>query len=319
VVTRADPMTAEEWEACLEHDLAEDLDPGDVQWEDEFLDSDANLTEAELAEIAGAMTARAAVAPGTAGAAAGADPAGVAAVLAESRRRAGDLITIADRLDAKLPGTKAALRDGTITLAKAQIIVNATAVLTAAEARAAEQLVLGRAGRLTPGSLREAIAQAVIEVAPARRRRGGSRRRSRRGWSGGARTPATAPWPAASSPGRGARRRPADHRLGPQPGFYEHNTPYEARGRTCLCNADPKCRRDHPAQTAPPMESQPAPRRNGPVDHVVRAKLHHRADPLPDLSRPRDHSGRGRYPGNRPCSLGLQLIPRPSRGMFPHS
>jgi hypothetical protein len=166
VVTRADPMTAEEWEACLEHDLAEDLDPGDVQWEDEFLDSDANLTEAELAEIAGAMTARAAVAPGTAGAAAGADPAGVAAVLAESRRRAGDLITIADRLDAKLPGTKAALRDGTITLAKAQIIVNATAVLTAAEARAAEQLVLGRAGRLTPGSLREAIAQAVIEVAP---------------------------------------------------------------------------------------------------------------------------------------------------------
>ena len=26
---------------------------------------------------------------------------------------------------------------------------------------------------------------------------------------------------------------------------YDHNTPYEAGGRTCLCNGGPKCRRDH--------------------------------------------------------------------------
>jgi hypothetical protein len=26
---------------------------------------------------------------------------------------------------------------------------------------------------------------------------------------------------------------------------FEHNTPYEAGGRTCLCNGDPKCRSDH--------------------------------------------------------------------------
>jgi hypothetical protein len=26
---------------------------------------------------------------------------------------------------------------------------------------------------------------------------------------------------------------------------YEHNVPYEAGGRTCLCNGDPKCRHDH--------------------------------------------------------------------------
>ena len=26
---------------------------------------------------------------------------------------------------------------------------------------------------------------------------------------------------------------------------FEHNTPYETGGRTCLCNAGPKCRRDH--------------------------------------------------------------------------
>ncbi len=57
--------------------------------------------------------------------------------------------------------------------AKAQIIAWATVLLDAEEARAAEELVLGRAGRLTPGGLRSAIAQAVMAVAPqkARKRR----------------------------------------------------------------------------------------------------------------------------------------------------
>jgi hypothetical protein len=49
---------------------------------------------------------------------------------------------------------------------KVAIIARATAVLTPQEARAAEALVLDRAGRLTPGALRSAIARAVIEVAP---------------------------------------------------------------------------------------------------------------------------------------------------------
>src|SRR5690349_3534030 len=70
VITRPDPMTAEEWEACLERDLAEDLDPDELQWEDDFLNADADLTEAELVQIAEAMQAGAT----------GADPAGVAAV-----------------------------------------------------------------------------------------------------------------------------------------------------------------------------------------------------------------------------------------------
>jgi hypothetical protein len=293
VITRPDPMTAEEWEILLEHDLAEDLDPEELQSEDDFLDPDADLTDAELAEIAAAMQERAADAA-AAGQAAGADPAGVAQVLAaqaaaaaarrrgpgqpgsarrlagessstaagfgtgmlldvmpacpdravladraagdgdsyagvsddelagvlcawdrleahmaarklaavselarrrpvlevpssgrpagsghddfcadeiahalaESRRKAGDLLTAADALDGKLPGTKAALRDGVITLVKAQIITRAVAVLTAKEARAAERRVLGRAGRLTPGGLAAAIRQAVMEVAP---------------------------------------------------------------------------------------------------------------------------------------------------------
>jgi hypothetical protein len=32
---------------------------------------------------------------------------------------------------------------------------------------------------------------------------------------------------------------------------YEHNTPYEAGGRTCLCNGGPKCRRDHRLKQSP--------------------------------------------------------------------
>ena len=32
---------------------------------------------------------------------------------------------------------------------------------------------------------------------------------------------------------------------------FEHNTPYEAGGRTCLCNAGPKCRYDHRLKQQP--------------------------------------------------------------------
>jgi hypothetical protein len=63
--------------------------------------------------------------------------------------------------------------DGILRRSKVAIIARATAVLDPAEARAAEKLVLDRAGRLTPGGLRAAIARAVMEVAPekARKRR----------------------------------------------------------------------------------------------------------------------------------------------------
>jgi hypothetical protein len=97
----------------------------------------------------------------------------LAHVLADSRGRAEDLLTIAAALEVKLPGTKAALRDGIVRLNKVWIIACATAVLDPDEARRAEAMVLGRAGRLTPGGLRAAIARAVMDVAPdkARRRR----------------------------------------------------------------------------------------------------------------------------------------------------
>src|SRR5439155_14537108 len=54
----------------------------------------------------------------------------------------------------------------TLSLGKARIIVNATGLLDEDEARTAENEVLDRAARLTPGGLRAAIARAVIKAAP---------------------------------------------------------------------------------------------------------------------------------------------------------
>ena len=90
----------------------------------------------------------------------------LANALAESRGRAGDLVDLAQTLHTRLPGTAAALDDGIITRYKAEIIARATALLDDAEARAAEDKVLDRAARLTPGGLRAAIAAAVMDVAP---------------------------------------------------------------------------------------------------------------------------------------------------------
>src|SRR5271169_6745386 len=97
----------------------------------------------------------------------------LAYALAEHRGRAEDLLTLAATLETRLPGTRAALRDGIVRLDKAWIIAAATALLDPEEARQAEAMVLGRAGRLTPGGLRAAIVRAVIDVAPekARKRR----------------------------------------------------------------------------------------------------------------------------------------------------
>ena len=97
----------------------------------------------------------------------------IANALGESRARADSLAGLAQGLETHLPGTKAALLDGTISRYKAEIIAAATGLLDEAEARAAEDKVLDRAARLTPGGLRAAIARAVIEVAPdkARQRR----------------------------------------------------------------------------------------------------------------------------------------------------
>ncbi len=93
--------------------------------------------------------------------------------LAETRNAADAMLELAYALEVRLPGTREAFRTGVLRRSKAEIIARATDLLDPAEARAAEALVLDRAGRLSPGGLCAGIARAVIEVAPdkARKRR----------------------------------------------------------------------------------------------------------------------------------------------------
>src|SRR5487761_1431920 len=102
-------------------------------------------------------------------------------VLGESRAAAEDMLSLAHELEVNLPGTKAAFRAGILGQRKAAIIASATAVLDPEEARAAEAMVLGRAGTLTPPGLRAAISRAVMEVAPgkAKQRREDAAKRTR--------------------------------------------------------------------------------------------------------------------------------------------
>ena len=94
-------------------------------------------------------------------------------ILAESRGVTEDMLALARDLAEKLPGTRDAFRDGILRQSKVETIARATAMLDPTEARAAEAMVLDRAGRLTPAGLRAAIVRAVMEVAPekARKRR----------------------------------------------------------------------------------------------------------------------------------------------------
>jgi hypothetical protein len=88
------------------------------------------------------------------------------AVLGESEYVAGDMLSLAQELEVNLPGTKAAFRAGIVNQRKAMIIASGTVLLEPDQARAAEALVLGRAGSMTPPGLRAAIKRAVMEVAP---------------------------------------------------------------------------------------------------------------------------------------------------------
>ena len=95
----------------------------------------------------------------------------LALALGESRHQADALLAVAWHLGTRLTATLDALRDGTITRPKVELMVWATQHLDADEARAAEAKVLERAGRLTPGGLRAAVARAVMEVAPGKARK----------------------------------------------------------------------------------------------------------------------------------------------------
>jgi hypothetical protein len=105
----------------------------------------------------------------------------LAALLGESPHAMETSLQLAHDLEVKLPGTMQALRSGVITKSKAQIIATGCRPLGAAEARAAEAMVLGRAPGLTPGSLRAAISRAVMQVNPekAKKRREEARKQAR--------------------------------------------------------------------------------------------------------------------------------------------
>ena len=108
-------------------------------------------------------------------------PRELGAVLGVAAGDAEEILGLAHTLEVHLPGTKAAFRAGIVTHDKAAIIAWATALLDPEEARAAEALVLDRAGSLTPAQLRAAIRRAVMEVNPdkARQRREHMARRTR--------------------------------------------------------------------------------------------------------------------------------------------
>ena len=94
----------------------------------------------------------------------------LAFALGESRAAADWLLTVAWHLATRLTATLDALRDGIITRGKAELIVRLTQYLSDDEAEAVEAKILDRAGRLTPGGLRSAVARAVMEVAPEKAR-----------------------------------------------------------------------------------------------------------------------------------------------------
>ena len=98
------------------------------------------------------------------------------------------MLALAAALEVSLPGTRAAFRSGVLTRDKAQIIASATMLLDPAEARAAEAMVLDRAGSLTPAGLRSAISRAVMQVNPekARKRREHGAKQARVAAVGGA-------------------------------------------------------------------------------------------------------------------------------------
>jgi hypothetical protein len=58
---------------------------------------------------------------------------------------------------------------------------------------------------------------------------------------------------------------------------YEHNTPYEAGGRTCLCNGNPTCRHDHRAKQHPKWHASQLP--DGRIRWTTPAGRHYTTEP----------------------------------------
>ena len=90
----------------------------------------------------------------------------IAAALTLTARRAEICQNLSLDLATRLPGTAKALHNGVIDPPKAQLIAEATRILTDEQARQVEAQILLRAGQQTTGKLRASIARAVLAVDP---------------------------------------------------------------------------------------------------------------------------------------------------------
>ncbi|HEX4253853.1 MAG TPA: DUF222 domain-containing protein [Streptosporangiaceae bacterium] len=90
----------------------------------------------------------------------------IAAALTLTARRAETCQDLSLDLARRLPGTAKALHEGVIDPPKAQLIAEATRILTDEQARQVEALILPRAGQQTTGQLRAAVARAVLAADP---------------------------------------------------------------------------------------------------------------------------------------------------------
>ena len=145
----------------------------------------------------------------------------VACALGESRACADSLIGMAQTLPTHLPGTAAALENGTISRYKAEVITRATALLDDDEAA---RLTIPEPG---PGLI---ITIDSITTDPCDHRHENS------GHDAGVKLRHLSQIRHATCTSPVCRRPAAQCDL-------EHNTPYEAGGRTCLCNIGPLCKR----------------------------------------------------------------------------
>ena len=158
VITRPDPVTAEEWEAWLDCEPAEWTDPDAYPDEEDYLPpGELDLTEAELAEIAAAT---ALAAPVTAD---DADPAGVARVLAAQAAAAS-----ARRRGPGQPGSARLLARESSSAAAAFGTGQCLDVLPACPDLAGACRPRGRPGRRIPGRLDDELIGVLCAVGLAR-------------------------------------------------------------------------------------------------------------------------------------------------------
>jgi hypothetical protein len=122
----------------------------------------------------------------------------LAAALTLTGRSADSLLCLSRDL-ARLPMVLAALADGRIDRARAEIFAAELAALNDVAAAAVAAALCDIAGTMTTGQLRAALRSMVLAIDPAAvRRRAAKARADARVGRPGQRTQATAPWPAAS-------------------------------------------------------------------------------------------------------------------------